>query len=63
MEQIHLVLDEDKFPNLIRRYGPEKIKEMAIDMALKQYSERPVTATMMYSCLANLESDLAGMFP
>jgi len=63
MEKINLELDEDQFPNLIRKYSPEKIKEMAIDMALKQYSERPVTAEMMYSCLANLESDLEGMFP
>jgi hypothetical protein len=61
MENIKLVLDEDQFPNLLKRYSLEKIKEIAVDMALQQYSERPVTAVMMHSCLANLESDLAGM--
>jgi hypothetical protein len=60
-DKIKLVLDEDQFPNLLKRYSLEKIKEIAVDMALKQYSERPVTAVMMHSCLANLESDLAGM--
>jgi hypothetical protein len=55
-------LNEDDYPQLLARYSPEKIKEIAVDMALKQYSERPITATHLYSCLANLESDLAGMF-
>jgi hypothetical protein len=62
-DKIKLVLDEDQFPILLKKYSLEKIREMAVKMALKQYSERPLTATMMYSCLANLESDLAGMFP
>jgi len=62
MEKIILELDEENFPQLLKRYSLEKIKEMAVDMALKQYSERPITAAMMYSCLANLESDLEGMF-
>jgi len=61
-DRIKLVLNEDRFPNLLKRYSLEQIKEMAAEMALKQYKERPVTATMMYSCLANLESDLEGMF-
>ena len=60
-DRIDLELDREKFPNLIERYSLEKIKEIAINMALKQYSARPITAAMMYSCLANLESDLAGM--
>jgi len=62
-DKIKLELDEDKYPQILKRYSLEKIKEMAAEMALKQYSQRPVTAEMMYSCLANLESDLAGMFP
>jgi hypothetical protein len=61
-DKIKLVLYEDRLPNLLKRYSLEKIKEIAVDMALKQYSERPVTAVMMHSCLANLESYLAGMF-
>jgi len=63
MEKITLELDEDNFPQLLSRYSLDAIKEMAVSMALKQYSERPVTAEMMYSCLATLESDLSGMFP
>jgi len=62
MEKIVLELDEENFPQLLKRYSPDNLKEMAINMALKQYTERPITAAMMYSCLANLESDLAGMF-
>jgi len=62
-DEIKLELDEDKYPQLFRRYSLEKIKELAISMALKQYSARPITAAMLYSCLGNLESDLAGMTP
>jgi len=62
IEKIILELDEDNFSQLLKRYSLDKIKEMAVDMTLKQYSERPITAAMMYSCLANLESDLEGMF-
>jgi hypothetical protein len=62
MEKITLELDEDQFPQILKRYSLEKIKDMAVEMALKQYKERPVTKEMMFSCLANLESDLAGMF-
>jgi hypothetical protein len=61
-DKIKLELDEDKYPQIFRRYSLEKIKDLAVSMALKQYSARPITAEMMYSCLANLESDLAGMF-
>jgi len=63
MEKIILKLDEDNFPQLLSRYSLDAIKEMAVDMALKQYSERPITAAMMYSCLATFESDLEEMFP
>jgi hypothetical protein len=63
MDTIILELAEDHFPQLLKRYSPEKIKEMAIDMALKQYKDRPVTKAMLHSCLANLESDLATTFP
>jgi len=62
MEKITLELDEENFPQLLKRYSLDKIKEIAVDMALKQYSERPITKAMLHSCLANLESDLAGMF-
>jgi hypothetical protein len=58
-DKIKLEMDEDKYPQIFKRYSMEKIKKMAVDMALKQYSERPITAEMMYSCLANLESDRA----
>jgi len=63
MEKIILKLDEDNFPQLLSRYSLDAIKTMAINMALKQYSERPITAAMMYSCLATFESDLEEMFP
>jgi len=62
-ENFILELDEYNYPNLLKRYSLETLKEMAIRMALKQYSERPITEEMLYSCLSNLESDLAGMFP
>jgi hypothetical protein len=55
--KIKLELSEDNYPILLKKYSLDKIKEMAIDMALKQYKERPITAGMMYSCLSNLESD------
>jgi hypothetical protein len=61
-EKITLELDEDRFPQILKRYSLDKIKDIAIDMALKQYKERPVTKEMLHSCLVNLESDLAGMF-
>jgi hypothetical protein len=63
MEEINLVLQKEKFPQLLKRYSLDKIKEMAVDMALKQYSERPITKEMCFSCLANLESDLSKEFP
>jgi hypothetical protein len=62
MDEIKLELDEDQFPQILKRYSLDKIREMAVDMAMKQYKTRPITAAMMYSCLSNLESDLAGMF-
>jgi len=62
MDKFKLVLSEDKYPRLLERYSPEKIKELAAKMAVKQYKERPITEAMLYSCLGNLESDLASMF-
>jgi hypothetical protein len=62
MEEIILELDDEHFHFVLRQYGPEGAKKMAINMALAQYKDRPLTAAMLYSCLANLESDLASMF-
>ena len=63
MAEYNIELDEDQFPQILSRYSLGQIKEMAVNMALKQYSARPITEAMLYSCLANLESDLQGMFP
>lgn len=63
MDEIELVLSRDHYPQLLKRYSLEDLKKMAIDMALAQYRERPLTAAMLYSCLANLEVDLERMFP
>jgi tRNA(His) 5'-end guanylyltransferase len=38
MENITLKLDGENFPQLLGRYSLEKLKEMAVNMALKQYS-------------------------
>jgi len=62
MEKITLELDKENFPQLLNRYSLDEIKTMAINMALKQYSECPITAEMMYSCLATFESDLEEIF-
>jgi hypothetical protein len=62
MEKITLTLDNENFPYVLRQYGPEGAKKQAINMALAQYTERPITAAMLYSCLATLESDLTEMF-
>ena len=61
-KKIELTLDESQFPQLLARYSLDKINELAWTMATKQYSERPITKAMLHSCLANLESDLQGMF-
>jgi hypothetical protein len=63
MEKINLVLDEKYYPMVLRQYGLEGAKDQAIRMALALYKERPITETHLYSCLANLESDLQTMFP
>jgi hypothetical protein len=62
MEEINLILDDENYHYVLRQYGPEGAKKQAINMALAQYTERPITEAMLYSCLATLESDLAGMF-
>ena len=63
MDRLKLVVSEDKYPRLLERYSLEQIRKMAAEMAVKQYKERPITEAMLYSCLRNLESDLASMFP
>jgi len=63
MAEYNIELDEEQFPQILSRYSLEKINEIAWTMAVKQYSARPITEAMLYSCLANLESDLQGMFP
>ena len=63
MDEIILELDEEQFPQLLKKFNLDTLKEMAINIAAKQYSARPITSAMLHSCLANLESDLAGMYP
>ena len=62
-DKITLEVDKERFPQLLKRYSLEQIKDMAISMALKQYQERPITRSMLHSCLVNLEMDLERMFP
>ena len=59
-DKIVLELDRERYTLVLRQYGLEGAKNAAINMALAQYSERPITAAHLYSCLSNLESDLAG---
>ena len=61
-DKIVLELDREHYPMVLRQYGQEGAKKVMIRMALAQYSERPITAAHLYSCLSNLENDLAGMF-
>jgi hypothetical protein len=60
-EKITLELDEESYPLVLRQYGLEGAKKMAINMCLKQ--KREITAENLYSCLSTLESGLAEMFP
>ena len=60
MEEITLKLDDENFHYVLRQYGPEGAKRQAINMVTAQKME--MTAENLYSCLATLESDLAGMF-
>jgi hypothetical protein len=62
MDEITLELDDEHYHFVLRQYGPEGAKKIATNMALAHYKERPLTEAMLYSCLANLESDLASMF-
>jgi arsenate reductase-like glutaredoxin family protein len=62
-DKIALTLSREQFPRILERYSLEKIKEMAISMALAQYKERPLTREMLHSSLVNLEMDLERMFP
>ena len=60
-DKIIITLDEENYPLVLRQYGPEGAKKVAISMcnALKW----ELTEEHLYSCLSTLESDLAGMFP
>ncbi len=53
---IDIELKEEDFPIVIKRYGIEGAKDIAFQMCLKQFDE--ITESNLYSCLANLESDL-----
>jgi hypothetical protein len=46
MEEITLELDDEHFHFVLRQYGLEGAKKMAINMALAQYKERPLTAAI-----------------
>jgi hypothetical protein len=60
MEQITLELGEENYPMVLRQYGTEGAKELAISMCLKQ--KREITAENLYSCLSTMESSLVEMF-
>ena len=60
MEMIELVITEEDYPQLTKRYGAEALKNMAVDALLKTGEE--VTEANLYGVLSRLESDLAGMF-
>ena len=61
MEEIKLVLDEENYPQVLKRYGAEGARRQAINMVTAQKLE--MTAENLYSALSTLESDLASMFP
>ena len=61
IESINLEFDEENFPQITSRYSNEQIKNDLIRMCEAQ--GLPVTEANMYSCAANLESDLEHMFP
>jgi hypothetical protein len=60
-DKIILTLDKEHYPLILRQYGLEGAKEMAISMCLKQHKE--ITEAGLYSCLSMLEIDLERMFP
>ena len=61
LEQINLEFDEENFPQITSRYSNERIKDDLIRMCEAQ--GLPLTEINLYSCAANLESDLEHMFP
>ena len=61
-DNMTLTLDREHYPQLLKRYSLDALKVKAVDMAMAQYSERPVTEAMLYSVLSNLESGLQEMF-
>ena len=60
MDEIILTLDKENFPFVLRQYGPEGAKKVAINMCLARKQE--ITEANLYSCLSTLESDLTEMF-
>jgi len=60
MEQIHLILDKEHYPLVLRQYGTEGAKQQAISMCQKQKLE--MTEENLYSCLSTLESGLSEIF-
>jgi hypothetical protein len=60
MENITLVLDKENYPIVLRQYGAEGAKTMAINMCKGRKQE--ITEENLYSCLSTLESDLQEMF-
>jgi len=60
METIHLNLDQEHFPELIKRYNMNELRDMLCEMCLKQKMD--ITEENLYSVAANLESDLEHMF-
>ncbi len=53
---IDIEVKEEDFPIVVQRYGIEGAKNIAYQMCLEQFGE--ITESHLYSCLANLESDL-----
>jgi hypothetical protein len=56
MEKIILELDQESYPRVLERYGPEGAKNQAISM--RQAQGIPLTKVNLESVLLNLESDL-----
>ncbi|GHV87390.1 hypothetical protein AGMMS50255_6860 [Spirochaetia bacterium] len=60
MEPIHLKLNPDHYPLILRQYGLEGAKIQAINMVSAQKLE--MTEENLYSCLSTLEMSLEEMF-
>lgn len=60
-DDVSITLDKENYPLVLRQYGPDGAKKMAISMCNAQKWD--ITEEHIYSCLSTLESDLQGMFP